>query len=62
MSPEYAGEAHNIIPETCLLRGTLRSMDAGVRRSLREDFESLVRHTAATHGVDRDMLLLQGVL
>jgi hippurate hydrolase len=50
-----AGETHNVIPETCLLRGTMRTLDAGLRQALRDDFESLVRHTAAAMDVTSEL-------
>ncbi len=54
-----AGETFNVIPETCLLRGTVRSLDAEVRRSLREGFESLVRHAALAQGVESEIEWLE---
>ncbi len=54
-----AGHAHNIIPETCFLRGTLRSFDPLVRSSLKEGFESLVKHTAIAMGVQSELEWLE---
>ncbi len=46
-----AGEAPNVIPETCLLRGTLRTLDPERRARLRADFEALAHGVAAAHEV-----------
>ena len=54
-----AGHAQNIIPETCLLRGTLRSFDPVLRASLKEGFESLVKHTATAMGVRSELEWLE---
>ncbi|HAO98560.1 MAG TPA: amidohydrolase [Fibrobacteres bacterium] len=50
-----AGEAPNIIPETCTLRGTIRTFDPAVRSSLLADFETLIRNTSAAHGVTPEL-------
>jgi hippurate hydrolase len=50
-----AGRTHNVIPETCELRGTLRSLDPVVRRALRDEFASLVRHAATAQGVEAEL-------
>jgi amidohydrolase len=46
-----AGKTYNVIPETCLLRGTLRTLSPALRKTLRADFEALVAHTASAHGI-----------
>lgn len=46
-----AGRTHNVIPETCTLRGTLRTLDPALRDTLRADLESMVLHVTAAHGV-----------
>jgi amidohydrolase len=46
-----AGKTYNVIPESVLLRGTLRTLNPDLRKILREDFEALVKHTASAHGV-----------
>jgi len=50
-----AGKTHNVIPETCVLRGTLRTLSPALRAELMAAFESMVEHTAAAHGVTREL-------
>ena len=50
-----AGKTHNVIPETCLLRGTLRTLSPALRTELMRDFESMVNHLSAAHGVTAEM-------
>lgn len=50
-----AGEAPNVIPETCLLRGTMRSFDPALRKSLKEDFDTLAKHIAGGMGVTAEL-------
>jgi len=47
-----AGKTYNVIPETVLLRGTLRTLDPDLRDVLRADLEALIAHTAAAHGIE----------
>ncbi len=47
-----AGKTYNVIPETALLRGTLRTLDPALRDVLRADLETLMVHTAAAHGIE----------
>ncbi len=46
-----AGKAHNVIPETCVLRGTLRTLDPSLRKELTAALERLAQGTADAHGV-----------
>jgi amidohydrolase len=46
-----AGKTYNVIPETVLLRGTLRTLNPVLRETLRADFEALIAHTASAHGI-----------
>jgi hippurate hydrolase len=46
-----AGEASNVIPETAVLGGTVRTLDEAVRRQIADDVARLVEQTAAAHGV-----------
>ncbi len=52
-----AGERWNIIPEKVVLEGTLRTHDAAVRRRAVEQFEQVVRSTAAAHGVKVELTI-----
>ncbi|MDE1917219.1 MAG: amidohydrolase [Sphingomonadales bacterium] len=46
-----AGSAHNVIPDTAHLRGTMRSLSPGARAALREKLTRLIEHIAAAHGM-----------
>jgi amidohydrolase len=50
-----AGRTHNVIPETALLRGTLRTLNPALRAELMRDFESMVNHVAGAHGITAEM-------
>jgi amidohydrolase len=45
-----AGSAHNIIPETCWFRGTVRTTSHDVRHQVRALFHDIVTGIAASHG------------
>jgi hippurate hydrolase len=45
-----AGEAANVIPETAVLGGTVRTLDEAVRRQIAEEVARLAEATAAAHG------------
>lgn len=45
-----AGTANNIIPETCTLIGTIRTLTPELRRVVRDRFFALVQQTALAHG------------
>ena len=51
-----AGVAHNVIPETAWLNGTLRTLDGAVERAARERIESLVASIAAGFGAKASVL------
>ena len=50
-----AGEAENVIPETVLLGGTVRTLDEGARREIAVAIERLVVETARAYGVTADL-------
>jgi amidohydrolase len=50
-----AGKTHNVVPETCLLKGTLRTLDPDLRKTLRADFEKMTAHVAEAHGVKAEL-------
>ena len=54
-----AGRTYNVVPATCLLRGTLRTLDPALRKMLRTEFEALVRHAAEAHGVAADIVWVE---
>jgi hippurate hydrolase len=45
-----AGTTGNVIPETALLEGTLRTLSEPVRAQLHEEVRQVCRHTALAHG------------
>ncbi|MBO0346587.1 M20 aminoacylase family protein [Roseibium limicola] len=45
-----AGNAFNVIPQEVLLRGTVRTLDAGVRELAEERFKAIVENTATAFG------------
>jgi amidohydrolase len=47
-----AGTTNNIIPETALLEGTLRTLSEPVRARLHEEIKRVCRYTALAHGCE----------
>jgi hippurate hydrolase len=45
-----AGTADNVIPQTVKLRGTVRTLEAGVRDFVEKRLQEIVEHTAAAYG------------
>jgi hippurate hydrolase len=45
-----AGTADNVIPQTVKLRGTVRTLEAGVRDFVEKRLREVVEHTAAAYG------------
>jgi amidohydrolase len=50
------GVAHNVIPETVRLRGTMRTLLDATYATARERVESLVRHTAEAFGAHAEVI------
>ena len=55
-----AGTAHNIIPETVELLGTLRTLSEATRAKAQEAFKRIVEHVAAAHGAIGEARIEQG--
>ncbi len=55
-----SGEALNVIPAEASVGGTLRALDAGVRRDLISSIERAVEQVAASHGVTHRVSLTAG--
>lgn len=55
-----AGSSHNVIPDTAMLKGTVRSFDPQVRRDARERLERIVRGIAEAHGADIELDYVYG--
>lgn len=56
----HAGSANNIIPDTAVLTGTIRTLREEVRAHVLRRFDALVRQTAAAHGAEVDIDLGRG--
>lgn len=55
-----AGNADNIIPETAVLGGTVRTLDEGVRAAVAERLERVARLTAEAHGAAARFTYMRG--
>ena len=55
-----AGSAHNIIPGTAQLLGTLRTLSERRRGALQEAFKRIVHHVAAAHGLEGEARIDEG--
>ncbi|MBQ7520533.1 MAG: amidohydrolase [Clostridia bacterium] len=55
-----AGTAWNVIPESALLEGTVRTLDNGVRAMIRGRLETLVASIAAAYGCTADFQYVEG--
>ncbi len=48
----HAGSAYNVIPETCTLKGTIRTLDMGTRSTTKERFFEIVEQGARAMGCE----------
>lgn len=55
-----SGTAHNVIPETCSISGTMRSLRTEVTDLLHERIDNIVRSTAMAFGVGVDIRIDRG--
>ena len=55
-----AGTAHNIVPASAELLGTLRTLSEANRRRLHEAFGRVVEHVAAAHGLTAEARVEEG--
>lgn len=55
-----AGTAWNVIPESALLEGTVRTLDNGVRRMIRDRLEKLTSSIAAAYGCTAEFRYVEG--
>lgn len=55
-----AGSTNNVIAETCVMKGTVRSFDEATRKLMLERLEAIVRHTCAQFGAECDYQLRPG--
>ncbi|MCC7320440.1 MAG: amidohydrolase [Rubellimicrobium sp.] len=56
----HAGSADNVIAETAVIRGTLRTFDNGVRAMARARMATVAQGTAAAHGVEAAITYIAG--
>ncbi|RUS43523.1 amidohydrolase [Cohnella sp. AR92] len=56
----HSGTSWNVIPESALLDGTLRTFDEGVRALVKERFERITDGVAAAFGVKASVKWIQG--
>lgn len=55
-----AGTAHNVIPDTVHLTGTMRTLSATNRARLKEEIQALSVGIASAHGLSADVTILEG--
>ncbi|WP_300012530.1 M20 family metallopeptidase [Pseudonocardia sp.] len=55
-----AGTTHNVIPETALMEGTIRTLAEPVRIQVRELVRRVCRHTALAHGCTAEIVIEPG--
>ena len=56
----HAGSAHNVLPDTVELLGTLRTLSPEGRTRGREAFERICTHVAAAHGCTAEVAIEDG--
>jgi amidohydrolase len=54
-----AGRTYNVVPESCHLKGTLRTLDPGLRKTLMGEFEILAARVAEAHGVKSELAWIE---
>lgn len=57
---ETESKAHNVIPETVTLRGTVRTLDSDVQDKVEARFKTICEGTAATYGGSVDVNYMRG--
>ena len=55
-----AGSAHNVIPDTARLTGTMRTLSAANRARLKDELPALVAGIAGAHGLKAEVTILEG--
>ena len=55
-----AGTAHNIIPDTATLSGTIRTLSPERRAAIRPAMEEVARHTARAYGCEAEVTFTDG--
>ncbi len=53
-------DSHNVLPQTVRLRGTVRTLDAGVRDLAQDRLQAIVTHTAAAHQCSAEINYMRG--
>jgi hippurate hydrolase len=55
-----AGSAHNIVPGSAELLGTLRALSEATRQRMHKSFRQIVEHIAAAHGLTAEVQVKEG--
>lgn len=55
-----SGTAHNVIPDTARMLGTMRTLSAANRTRLRAELPQLVSGIASAHGLSADVSIIEG--
>ncbi|MBR0553632.1 M20 metallopeptidase family protein [Stakelama marina] len=55
-----AGSTHNVIPSSCELLGTLRTLSEETRAKVQQAFKDIVHHVAAAHGCEGEATIEVG--
>ncbi|MDQ2878928.1 MAG: M20 family metallopeptidase [Pseudomonadota bacterium] len=55
-----AGSAHNIVPDTVKISGTLRTLSEATRAIMRDGFRQIAEHIAAAHGMTAEIEIEAG--
>jgi len=53
-------DSHNVLPQTVRLRGTVRTLDAGIRDLVQDRLEAVVTHTCAAHQCTAEITYTRG--
>lgn len=56
----HAGTAGNVVPDSCEIRGTIRTVNPKTRMRVKEDFKQIVTGVAAAMGVEADIFIKEG--
>ena len=56
----HAGTAGNVVPDSCEIRGTIRTVNPKTRIRVKEDFKQIVTGIATAMGVEADIFIKEG--
>jgi hippurate hydrolase len=55
-----AGSAHNVVPDSAHLRGTVRTLTPATRAAVREDLRRMAEHIARAHDCEAEVVVTEG--